>query len=134
MQIVYTAPSHHISLTIHIHNPGCTQKLIKSAISSRYGPHDVLPNLRAIFPSAPSVIMLMRKRISAIAHDPPRIASMQARSPVSIPMAVTILARFFLMIFFILFTHKVIPSVVERAREKCCEPYENSEYDGHSIF
>jgi hypothetical protein len=108
--------------------------LIKSAISSRYGPHDVLPNFRAIFPSAPSVIMLMRKSTSATAHDQPRIASMHAINPVIIPIAVTILARFFLMIFFILFTHKIVPSVVERAREKCCEPYENSEYDCHGVF
>ncbi len=109
---------------------GWRPKLIKSAISSRYGPTFVLPNFLAAFPSRASVMSAQMRRASDQNHEGSVAVTIQAMIHRSIPVPVIALAIFFLRKL-ILASYKVIPFMVERARENKSYPYESSNEGRH---
>jgi hypothetical protein len=111
-----------------IQRAGWSQKLIKSAISSRYGPIFVPQNLLAAFPSNASAIRAPRRSISAKSQEGYVITRIHAMIPNIIPIDVILFAIYF-FIGSELLTHKSVPSMVERAPKDENYPYDSSRSD-----
>ena len=86
-------PNSILPVTCHIQSAGCIQKLIKSAISSRYSPAFVLPYFLATFPSSISVTSAAMRSHSAMRMFGLRKTNMHQMMPINIPVVVMIFAR-----------------------------------------